>query len=382
MKKMNTPWNQENLDYLKCIAEKELERDFAETRTGSTALYALKVSKRAHGLKEIVWDGVNDDFALAYYSYRKAKGSRSDTGVDGEVFLKRHDFTDTLTGYTGVAANSTKGEQSQVTKLRAGPPGSYLMDLDDWEFHQWLCDTSDHNPGEITDLMKYHMQRCANKPDEIYKLRRHFWDTTGHENIECPLKFTKQPTPKTSTNVTKTSSDKKRASDDKAPSSRNKPQASSSRTQPSSSGTPQRTDNRDNRDLYDTPPPAPKLSRSKKPSTNPPAKGYASGGWRSVNDPEAGQRRRSPSSSREPESRSSASFAFRPSPSSGGESYNETSRSSNSRREPDQRDRRQDAAFMSRASDSNTSRPMTKRPAMTSERKDDSRRTREGIVAL
>ncbi|KAF7886641.1 uncharacterized protein EAF01_011319 [Botrytis porri] len=201
------------------------------------------------------------------------------------------------------------------------------MDLDDWEFHQWLCDTSDHNPGEITDLMNIICSDVRINQMKFTNYGGHFWDTTGHENIECPLKFTKQPTPKTSTN---------------APSSRNKPQASSSRTQPSSSGTPQRTDNRDNRDLYDTPPPAPKLSRSKKPSTNPPAKGYASGGWRSVNDPEQGS--------------DDAHHLVPASP-------------NHAQKKPDQRDRRQDAAFMSRASDSNTSRPMTKRPAMTSERK-------------
>ncbi|TGO17331.1 hypothetical protein BPAE_0435g00060 [Botrytis paeoniae] len=408
-------WNQDNLNYLSRIAEKELQSVFhgdwnrvlryrfenlglnqtmlsqkynalrsgnatakIDVRVNSANLNQgkqQKVLKRAHGLKEIVWDSANDDFALAYYSYRKEKGSHSDSGVDGEVFLKRHDFTDTLTGvYEHGSKLNKRGTKPSGEKidLRAGPPGRYLMDLTDWEFHQWLCDTSDQNPGEITDLMKYHMPRCANESAEIYDLRRHFWDTTGHENIECPLKFTKQPTPKTSTNTTKTPSSKTKSSTDKTSS---QVKASSSRTKPlSSRETSQRTDTRDNRDLYEvTPPPAPKSSRSKLPSTNPPAEGYASGGWRSVNEPVSEQRRRSPSRSKEPESRRSESLAFRPSPSSGEEGYNETSRSSRSRGEPDRRDR-QNAPPKSATSNS-----AAKRSARSPERKDGSKRTRDGI---
>ncbi|TGO45145.1 hypothetical protein BCON_0418g00080 [Botryotinia convoluta] len=438
LKKKNTPvprsvpapptikniwWNQENLNYLERIGDKELQSVFHgdwksvlkyrfeglglnqtmlsqkynalrsgnataknDVRVNSANLNhgkQEKVFKRAHGLKEIVWDSANDDFALAYYSYLKGKGSRSDTRVDGEVFLKRHDFTDTLAKVyeRGSELNQVGSKPSgEEIDLRAGPPGRYLMDLTDWEFHEWLCDTSDHNPGEITDLMKYHMPRCVNKPSEIYNLRLHFWNTTGHEDIECPLKFTKQPTPKTSTNTTKTPNSRAKSSTDKTSS---QAQASSSRTQPSSSReTSQRTDAQDNRDLYEvTPPPATKSSRSKQLSTNPPAEGYASGGWTSVNKPAPEQRRHSPPRSREPESRKSSSLAFRPSPSSGGEGYNGISKASHSRREPDQSDRPQDAASKSRTSDSTTSRPAAKRPAISSEGRD-GKRAREGADPL
>ncbi|KAF7931393.1 hypothetical protein BELL_1065g00030 [Botrytis elliptica] len=392
-------WNHENLNYLKNIVENELKsvfhgdwktvleyrfeglglnhtmlsQKYTALRSGKAMVNIdvrinpanlnlekqNKVFERAHGLKKIVWDSANDDFALAYYSYCKGKRSHIDTGVDGEVFLKRHDFTDTLTEVYDRGSELKNGGSKPSGKeidLRAGPPGKYLMDLKDWEFHEWLCDTSDHNPGEITDLMKYHMPRCANEPAEIYDLRRHMWDTTGHEDIECPLKFTKNPTTKTSKNTNKTSS---------------------SRTKPSSSReTSQRTDSQDNRDLYEVTPP-PKSSRSKQP-----AEGYASGGWTTVNKPASEQRRHSPSRSNEPESRT-ASLAFRPSPSSGGESHNEASRSSRSRTEPHQSDRRQEPTSKSRTSDSNTSRSVAKRPARSParspERKDGSKRTKDGI---
>ncbi|KAF7951798.1 hypothetical protein EAE96_007096 [Botrytis aclada] len=128
-------WNQENLDYLKRIVEKELQFIFhgdwgrvikyrfehlglnqnmlsqkynalhsgkakveIDVRVNSAAPNqgkADKFIKRAHGLKEIVWDNANDAFALAYYSYRQETRSSSDA-ADAEKFLKRHHFTDTL----------------------------------------------------------------------------------------------------------------------------------------------------------------------------------------------------------------------------------------------------------------------------------------------
>ncbi|TGO44177.1 hypothetical protein BOTNAR_0909g00020 [Botryotinia narcissicola] len=380
-------WNKENLSYLRRIAEEELQsvfhgdwksvlnyrfeglglnhtmlsQKYNALRSGKAAVEIdvrinsanlnrekqNKVFKRAHGLKKIVWDSANDDFALAYYLYRNGEECRSAIRADEEVFLKRHnftdsrtklyeelflkrhDFTDTLKDVYNRGSELNKiGSKPGGEKidLRAGPPGEYLMDLEDWEFHEWLCDTSDQNPGEITDLMKYYMPRCVNEPAEIYNLRRHFWDTTGHEDIECPLKFPRKSTPKTSTSTTRT-----RSSKAKLPSSR----------EPSQS-----TNIRDNRDLYEVTPPLPlKSSHSKQRE-----EGYASGGWRSVNKPAPEQRNRSPSKFRETKSKETASLAFRPSP--------------------------------PRASDSTASNLAMKRPAISTEREDNSKRTRDGTDPL
>ncbi|TGO11952.1 hypothetical protein BTUL_0097g00040 [Botrytis tulipae] len=363
-------WNKENLSYLRRIAEEELQslfhgdwksvlkyrfeglglnqtmlsQKYNALRSGKAAVEIdvrinsanlnrekqNKVFKRAHGLKKIVWDSANDDFALAYYLYCNGEESRSAIRADEELFLKRHDFTDNLKEvYDRGSELNKKGSKPSGEKidLRAGPPGEYLMDLEDWEFHEWLCDTSDHNPGEITDLMKYHMPRCVNEPAEIYNLRRHFWDTTGHEDIECPLKFTRKSTTQSSISTTRTQSSRARLS------------SSREKSQP--------TNFQDNRDLYEiTPPPPRKSSHSKQP-----AGGYASGGWTSVNKPAPEQRHHSPSKVRETESKGTASLALRPSP-------------------------------KPRASDNTASNSAVKRPAISTERKDGSKRTREGTDPL
>ncbi|KAF7951797.1 hypothetical protein EAE96_007095 [Botrytis aclada] len=242
--------------------------------------------------------------------------------------------------------------QGKAIDLAAGPPGTYLLDLTDWEFHEWLCDTSDYHPGEVVDLMKNHMPGCVNNPADIYDLRRRLWDSTGQENIECPLKFTKRPTPKRSTNTTKTPSSRTKSSADITSS---QTQASSSRTQPSSN---QKTSPRaDTREMA-----YPK-------------------GWSTINNPAPEQRHRSPGRFSEPESRRSESLAFRPSPLAVKEIHDAASRSSRSGREADRRDG-PDASPKPRTSDITISRPVAKRTAKSPDGRDVSKRPKEGSDLL
>ncbi|KAF7895991.1 hypothetical protein EAF00_006006 [Botryotinia globosa] len=314
-------WNRENLSYLRRIAEEELQSVFhgdwksvLKYRFEGLGLNQTMLSQNYNALRsgkaaveidvrinsanlnrekqnkvfKIVWDSANDDFALAYYLYRNGEESRSTMRAHEEVFLKQHDFKDTLKDvYNRGSELNKRGSKPSGEKidLRAGRPGEYLIDLEDWEFHEWLCDTSDQNPGEITDLMKYHMPRCVNEPAEIYSLRRHLWDTTGREDIECPLKFTRKSTPKISTSTSKSTS-----------TSTSTTRTQSSRAKlPSSREPSQRTNVHDNRDLYEVTPPPPRKSSHTKQS----AERYASGGSTSVNKPEPEQQNRSPSKFRE-----------------------------------------------------------------------------------
>ena len=292
-----------------------------------------KVFKRAHGLKNIVWDTANDNFALEYYTYCKGKGSRSDEGVDCGAFLKAHDFTDTLAMVyergSKLYKRGTKQSGEEID-LRAGPPGQYLMDLEDWEFHKFLCDTSDNHPGEITDLMKNHMPRCANDPAEIYNLRLHFWNTTGHEHVEFPLKIHQSST-KPDSKLEKSSAKK----------------SSAKKTTASGSGT------------------------SKPSSANASVvSDFDEGRWRPlhVTDQNPERRNRSRSRSAGPDPRRSTSLALRQGSQSSSDGRNGRSRSSSRRREPDQRDRRDGP------SKSTTRKSAGKRPAIPSEGGDGKRK--------
>ncbi|TEY39879.1 hypothetical protein BOTCAL_0448g00050 [Botryotinia calthae] len=299
-------------------------------------LYAIIESRRklTCGLKKIVWDAANDDFALAYYTYCKEKGSRSDIGVDWGVFLKTHDFADTLAMvYERGSKLHTRGtEQSgEEIDLRAGPPGQYLMDLQDWEFHKFLCETSDDYLGEITDLVKNYMLQCGNDPAGIYSLRLHFWNTTGHEDVEFLLKI-HQSSIKPESKPKKSSAAK----------------SSTKKTTASSNGT----------------------SKSSGANTSLVSNFYE-GRWRPlhVTDQNPEQRNRSRSRSAGPDPRRSTSLVLRQSSQSSSDGHNGPPRSSSSRREHDQSHRQQDVP-----SKSTISRSAGKRPAIPSKEGDGKRK--------
>ncbi|KAF5867599.1 uncharacterized protein Bfra_010574 [Botrytis fragariae] len=366
-------WNHKTLDYLKEIVENKSDSIFygnwenmSDFRFQGLRLSCLALSHRYDALlygkynlavevevdpanlnpatrkKFFVWpDGRKKN---SYYSHRTRPNSGKCAGLNSRISQLR-----------------TKGvAQSAEIDLRAGPLGQYKINLEDENFGKYLCDTSrNHVPGS------------ANDQAQLHEFGLQLWKKNRPDDGEFPLKHNKKSTTKNRKDTTKIPSSKK-SSDDKTQSSRNKAQASSSRTKPSSSReTPQRTDSRDNRDLYGVIPPlATKSSRPKQPSTRlPQERGYPSG-WSIMNNPAPEQRRRSPSESREHRLRRSESLAFRPSPSSSVDHYHEPPRS---RREPDQRDR-QDTPRKSATSNS-----ATKRPARSPGRKDGSKRTRDGI---
>ncbi|TGO33821.1 hypothetical protein BHYA_0225g00040 [Botrytis hyacinthi] len=336
-----------------------------------------KEISRAEGLKTIVWededgkdDDVNYNFALAYYAYRTEKTSRYDKEAENEIFLRRHGFrrddVDSLYLKGESLMNKKERREIQDINLRSGPPGKYMIDLGDREFHGFLCKLSDKNPGAyIEDLVENYMPGCANDPANLHELGLQVWKKTRPGCGEFPLKLKKKHTPKTSKNTTKTQNDKKKPSDDKTPLSRDKAQASSSRTKPSSGReTSLRTDTRDDRGPNQVTP---------SQAANPPREKGKPRGWSHIDNPAPKQPHRSPSRSNGSESRRGTSLAIRPSPSSSVDDHNEHLRS---RRDHDRRERQNDPPKTA------TSNSAAKRPARSPERKDGSKRTRDGIDSL
>ncbi|THV45008.1 hypothetical protein BGAL_0543g00020 [Botrytis galanthina] len=423
---LNIWWNERNLDYLEAIAKDELiskfdgrweraiELRFKDLGVNKSMLVQKlssllrgdskpqpdqqvnkdkiavwekpeKKISRVHGLKTIAWedeDGKDDDdnnnFALAYYTYRTEKTSRYDKEAEKEIFLHRHGFQDDLDSIYRKGeslVSEKKGRKIEDINLKSGPPGKYIMNLGDRKFQGFLYKLSDRNPGAyIEDLVEKYMPGCANDPANLHELGLQVWKNTRTSGGEFPLKLKKKHASKTNTNTIKPSSDKKGRSDDKTQSSTTKTQASSSRTKPSSDReTSQGTDTRDNRGQNQVnPPQATNSSHPKQSSADPTREKGKPRGWSHIDNPAPEQPRRSSSRSNESESRRGTSLAIRSSPSSSVDDYNKHPRS---RRELDN-DRQNGPPRTA------TSNSAGKRPARSLERKDDSKRTRDRIDPL
>lgn len=424
--RLNIWWNERNLDYLEAIAKNELiskfdgrwERaielrfkdEFNSKDLGmSKSMLVQKLSSlrrgdskpepdqqvnkdkiamwekpekkisRVHGLKIIAWededgkdDDDNNDFALAYYTYRTEKTSRYDKDAEKEIFLRRHGFQDDLDSIyrRGESLVSEKKRRKiEDINLKSGPPGKYMMDLGDQEFQRFLRKLSEKNPGAyIEDLVKNHMPGCANDPANLHELGLQVWKNTKPSGGEFPLKLKKKHASKTSTNTIKPSSDKQGRSNDKTQSSTTKTQASSSSTKPSSGREiSQGTDTRDNRGPNQVnPPQAKNSSHPKQPGADPTREKGKPRGWNQIDNPAPEQPRHSSSRSNGSESQKGTSLAIRSSPSSSVDDHNKHPRS---RRELDN-DRQNGPPKTA------TSNSAGKRPARSLERKDDSKRTR------